>query len=474
MTDDDIARALREAAPIPDVPTSLLAGAHRRRAARRRGVLTAGGALAVVAAAALVLPSLPNLIGDAAVSTAGSGAAPAAPAPAPGAEADADADGGSAQEVGGAGAVLDLPFESTPGVSEAAAASEALAWRLIGNLDGPNRVTSPSSLAMNLAMLGEGAVGPSAESIDEALGLAGDERSKAFGALRQSLLGYESLPAEVDANNPPETPIVHQAGRVVAIDWPVEQPFLDRARTFYDASATQVPRESAQADLDEWVRRNTAGLIEKSGIEVTPETKAVLQDAVLFAASWRQEFTGRSTGPFLTPEGEEKVAYVSGSQNAQWADGERWRAVRLAYDDALAADVILPDVGVAPEQLTAEELAEAGRALGAAEPKDDEVTMPSFDLAAKTNLLRSLPEVDLSHLDGIFPEGEVEQWVQQVRLQVNAKGTVGAAVTEAAVRTSAGGPPPFVVDRPYVFRVVDTRTGWPLFLAVIADPTAVE
>ncbi len=27
-----------------------------------------------------------------------------------------------------------------------------------------------------------------------------------------------------------------------------------------------------------------------------------------------------------------------------------------------------------------------------------------------------------------------------------------------------------VVDRPFIMRVLDTRTGWPLFLAIVNDP----
>ena len=380
--------------------------------------------------------------------------------------------GAASEEVSGAGAVLALPFGSTPGVAEAAAASEALAWQVIGGMDTANRVTSPSSMAMSLAMVGEGAVGPSAASIDETLGLAGDERSMAFGALRQSLAGYAGLPKKVDAKNPPDTPVVHQASRVLVIGEPIHQPFLDRLKKYYDAPAAQAEREGAQGDLNAWVRKNTAGLIDKSGIKVTPDTRAVVQDAVLFAAAWEQEFSYEPRLPFHTPDGDKDASFVSGTPEARWADGDRWKAVRLSYDGVLAADVILPNEGVTPSQLTAKDLADATEELGASAPDAGTVVMPSFDVAAKIDLLEGLPELDLDHLDGILPEGYLEQWVQQVRLQVSAKGTVGVAVTEAGAAGGAAPTEPFVVDRPYVFRVLDTRTGWPLFLAVIADPTA--
>ena len=99
-----------------------------------------------------------------------------------------DASGG--QEDGIASQALnDKAYRVTEGVDVAAEASERLGWEAIINSDGVNRVVSPSSLALSLAMAGEGARGASQASIDEALGLSGDVRSEAYGALRSSLLG---------------------------------------------------------------------------------------------------------------------------------------------------------------------------------------------------------------------------------------------------------------------------------------------
>ncbi|MDF1486877.1 serpin family protein [Tessaracoccus caeni] len=381
------------------------------------------------------------------------------------------------QEVSGAGAVLDLPFSTTPNTAEAAAASQRLAWELIGNLDEPNRVVSPSSLAMSLVMAGEGAVGSSEQSIAEALGLSGDDRSRAFGALRQSLLDYDSLPKKVDAKKPPETPVVHQASRALVLDEEIKQDFLDRIKTYYDASATQAERAGAKADLDAWARTHTAGLIEKSGIDITGDTVLVLQDALLFAAAWADPFDGEITMPFHGTDGTKDVEGLADTFWIPVVSGENWSAIRLPYDDVLAADVILPKEGVAPESLTVEDLDAATRELARtpADHPETIVQLPSFDLTSKVDLLAGLPGIDLEHLDGIIDLGYAAQWIQQVRLQVTAEGTVGAALTEMAVEAGSApmeSPTEFIVDRPFVFRVIDTRTGWPLFLATIADPSA--
>ena len=119
------------------------------------------------------------------------------------------------------------------------------------------------------------------------------------------------------------------------------------------------------------------------------------------------------------------------------------------------------------------DLVAADRALDAAPEEEIDVTMPELDLAAKSDLIKALPAVDLTDLSGIIPDGTIEQWVQQSVLQVSAKGTVGAAVTEAAVREAlAQSDRRVVVDRGYVFRVADTETDWPLFLASVTDPAA--
>ena len=60
-------------------------------------------------------------------------------------------------DVKGAVTVLDLPYEATPKVDEAARISQEIAWRIIQNASDPNRLTSPSSLSMSLAQAAEGA-----------------------------------------------------------------------------------------------------------------------------------------------------------------------------------------------------------------------------------------------------------------------------------------------------------------------------
>lgn len=451
MTEDQISETLKRVTPTRPVPAGLLDSARRRASVTRRAVV-GGGLAAAALAAGIPLTTRPR-DNDIAVEAFQTG------------------------EVRGAVATLDLPYDSTPHVDKAAEVSQRLGWQVIQAHDGINRVVSPSSLAMSLVQAAEGARGESLVEVDRALGLTGDDRARAFGALRQALVQYDTLPKSVSVDDPPATPVVHQASNVVAIDAVVKQPFLDRLSEFYDATADQVTLEEAKPTLDAWVNKHTAGLIKESAYEPDPLIKVVLQDALLFAAAWRVPFTGTTHVPFRRSPGDElEVALMTGPRAAGFAEGPRWEAIRLLYDDALAADVILPALGVPALELTVDELEEVTRGLGESPEGGPEVEMPALDWTGMMDLDGALPDLELQDLGGIVDDGYKSGWKQKVRLQIDKLGTVGAAVTEMTVAASGAFPEPvkFTVDRPYVFRVIDTRTGWALFLAAIGDPTQEE
>ena len=385
-----------------------------------------------------------------------------------------------AEDLSSAATVLTLPLD-TPHTADAATASARLAWGVMTvreDIRTRNAALSPSSLAVTLAMLAEGATGDSLESLDEAFGLSGDDRSAAVGALRQSLAGYEDLPKKVDAKNPPETPVVHQANRTVILnDTQINPGFLDRLATYYGSGATRVPFSEAGANLDAWAKKHTAGLIKKTGIALDPQIKLITQDALLFAAQWRKPFSSEDTPlSFTSGDGAtSEIEALSDSFTAPYAKDERWEAVRLAYDDALAMDVVLPPPGTHPSELNPADLEESATALGQSERQSLNLTMPPSNITAKWKLLEPLASlgINFDQMDRIFGGASVLQMVQQTRLIVTAEGTVGAALTESAVGLGAtpGGPVEMVVDRPFLMRVLDTRTGWSLFLAIVNDPS---
>jgi len=366
--------------------------------------------------------------------------------------------------------------------AQAARAAADLGWAALSAGAEPNRVVSPSSFAATLAMVAEGATGETLDLLNELFGLDEAHRAISFQALRSTLADYEGVPDTVDPHDPPPAPVVHQASHLAVVEGQViNGEFLTRVSDHFAADHSAVPRPKLKAALDAWVAHHTADLIDQSAVEVNDSLAFVVQDAVLFAAAWREAFTSTAVPlTFHAPTGAQEISALGGEFTLAHASTEQWEAIRLPYDENLAMDLILPAEGLTPGDLDADDLEAARAALDDGAHRAVRLTMPAVDLAAGTDLLGVLEEMGVSFaggLEGIFPGADLGALVQQARLTVTAQGTVGAAVTEAAVITSApAGPGPHVVqvDRPYVLRVLDTRTGWPLFLASIADAEAAQ
>lgn len=82
-------------------------------------------------------------------------------------------------------------------------------------------------------------------------------------------------------------------------------------------------------------------------------------------------------------------------------------------------------------------------------------------------------DADLSRMgraDGGLFIGSV---LHKAYLEVDGQGTKAAAATVVAVEAGAAEPAAaraVTLDRPFLFAIVETRTGYPLFLGAVADP----
>ncbi len=367
-------------------------------------------------------------------------------------------------------------------------ASWALGWEALSATPASaHAVVSPASLVAALAMLAESAVGDEATPFDAVLGASGDARTDAVNALQRALERYDGDPALVAADELPATPMVHTARQLVVDDqFTPAQAVLDRLKRGYGAGVLSTDLASGDGirPLHDFARRETGGLIERSAIEPSPDLLAVLQDAIVLAAAWEQPFALGSTfdEDFVTRTGPVPVPTMSGIFDVPAVEQEGWQAVRLPYDSGLAADLLLPPAGspaaADPRAADVATISGLSAALSGAPAGRVAVTLPKLDLRATVDLTPMLGRLGLAgDLTGLAADGtpvSLAQAVQQAVLQVDEEGTRAAAFTELAVAGSAPIEPPLTVrfDRPFVFVVTDTTTGWPLFVASILDPRA--
>ena len=353
-------------------------------------------------------------------------------------------------------------------------------------------MTSPLSLALVLAILADGASDATTQGFDALLGLSGEDRDRAWSAIQNSLNRHDGDLKGFDPDKIPDKPLVHLANHVLISDdkkFKVKQTYLDAVLRWFSTEIEQVGVDSMKENLDAWASRNTAGLIPESGIEVTQDTRLVVQNALLFSAQWESPFEAESTTPddFTLAGGKTvKADLMHGTRDLPYVTGKGWAAVRLSYSGGedgaasdLALDVVLPDAGTLPSAMGAGTWAEASKALDGAPTREVQVSLPKLDLTSQPKeLLDFLTEQGLKPegLDKIAPELALTQVVQQIRLILDEEGTVAAALSEGQVASMAAPvqtkPVEFTVDHPYVLRLRDLTSGTSLLEAAVMDPTA--
>ncbi|HLH58420.1 MAG TPA: serpin family protein, partial [Streptosporangiaceae bacterium] len=184
-----------------------------------------------------------------------------------------------------------------------------------------------------------------------------------------------------------------------------------------------------------------------------------------------------------TGDGALMVRMMRNSTDLPYLRGDGYQAVLLPYGDGrLAMAVVLPDGPLATLQprLSAHGV---GGLLAEATRRRVALTMPKFRLRASFGLVPVLRELGIrsafdanADFSGITAaEGLVINAVaHQAYIDVDEQGTEAAAATATAMRPLAArrmpDPVTMTVDRPFLFAIVDTPSGLPLFFGQVTRP----
>jgi serpin B len=351
--------------------------------------------------------------------------------------------------------------------------------------DGANMVFSPVSVAGALWMAWCGARGQTAAELARALHLDGSPEAAADGLRSLSTLVDVAASGSVTLRAP--NTVWVQSGL------PVRPGFTARlseaAATFADADFTAAP-DAARNEINRVIAEQTAGKI--TGLlppgSIGSRTRLVLANAVYLKAAWLQPFPAAKTSdaPFY-PEGRDRpdltVRMMRGTAARAYVQGDGYQAVLLPYaGGSLAMAVILPDGPVA-----ALRPALAARGLGGvlAGTSRHQVTlsMPRFRVEAAFDLIPALRQLGVNEafsneadFSGITEAGplQISTVAHKAYVDVDEQGTEAAAATAVAFLAAAAlrPPPPvtMIVDRPFLFAIVHTATGLPLFAGQVSHP----
>lgn len=350
-----------------------------------------------------------------------------------------------------------------------------------------NLMMSPTSVAIALSMLYNGASGETQQEIARTLGV----QELSVETLNQA---NAELKAVLEAADPQVTLAI--ANSLWGNQNVVFQPsFLQRMQTFYHAEVETLDfnHPSAVNLINAWVNRSTEGKISAILDEVRPEDLLFLINAVYFKGEWQQAFDAANTRDrsFTLLDGRTKQhPLMSQTGNFYYQENEHFQAVSLPYGNGrLRMDIFLPQADGSLLQFYQEFIAEQNwnAIMTRFIRRDGTVELPRFRYEYETRLNDALQALgmltafdpNMADLSGL---SEQDSFVNEVRhktfIEVNEEGTEAAAVTSIGIQVTSAQIPiePFTmtVDRPFFYVIRDTQSGAILFMGTVVDPVNPE
>lgn len=347
--------------------------------------------------------------------------------------------------------------------------------------DGENLLLSPYAALSVLAMTANGAAEETQAQMERVLagGMTIDRLNTYMRRYRRGL-------------SSDETARLHTAGSIWMREdggLRIEPSFLQTNTEFYGAEIRKAAfDDQTAAEINRWVSQQTDGMIDRMVERLSREDQMVLLSALAFEADWEKPYRENqvSDGVFRTADGTERAVEMMRSTEHRYMQDER--AVGFLKDYAGGRYqflALLPNEGISPAAYAASLTGEDFRRLvREAEKATVNAMLPAFDFACDTALrdtLRSLgmtdafdERADFSRMSHAAPGLMIGQVKQKTFIQVSPQGTrAGAAASVSMVPKSAAPSDrryTVTLDRPFLYGIVDSESGLPLFLGVMADP----
>ena len=337
---------------------------------------------------------------------------------------------------------------------------------------GENVLISPLSIQLALTMTANGAAGETRREMEALLG-----GGMPLGTLNEYLSAYaDALPSG-------EGYKLALANSIWLRDTPtlrVEKDFLQTNADYYGAQVYKAAFDGQTLrDINEWVRQNTDGSIDRVLEELPDEARLYLINTLSFDAEWEAGYKAADvrSGTFTALSGERRRAELMHSTESRYLnDGSATGFVKDYKGGKYSFAALLPNEGVELydyiDALTGEKLLQT---LADAKPISVEAAIPQFDCAYELELNAMLEtfgirrafdemQADFTAM-AVSDEGNlyIGTAKHQTFIRIDRTGTkAGAATTVEMMNFSFGDPPAVTLDRPFVYMILDNATGLPI------------
>ena len=344
--------------------------------------------------------------------------------------------------------------------------------------DSKNSLISPLSVMLALSMTANGAKGETLAQMEALLG--GDIPME---TLNEYLYSYiNALPSEKTAKLNVANSIWFRDNGFTA-----ENTFLQKNADYYGAAVYKSAFDvKTLRDINNWVKKNTDGMIEKIIDDLDPDAVMYLINTVLFDAEWENIYKKDEVrdGTFTALDGTKRTVSMMYSEEHSYLDDSKAIGFIKPYKNGYSFVALLPNGDISLSDYVASMTGKSFvDTIKNAEDIPVETAIPKFSYnydiemsGALKALGMTLPfdaaKADFSAL-GSSDSGNIfiSRVLHKAYIAVDGKGTkAGAATAVETVYTAIEeGVYKVKLDRPFVYAIIDDATGLPVFIGTVTD-----
>lgn len=354
--------------------------------------------------------------------------------------------------------------------------------------DCKNVLVSPQSVLNALAMTANGADGETLAEMEQVIsggaGIPIDEINAYMLTYNRELAGEESVKFNI-ANS---IWIRDNADEIR-----VHDQFLQTDKNYYDAEVFLSPfDESTVGEINGWVNDKTDGMIEELLSSISENAMLYLINAIAFEGEWETPYKDtqvREDAKFTNAAGkQESVTMLSSTEAMYVSDGQADGFIKRYKGGKYAFMAFLPNENISLSDYIAGMTGE--NFINMYQNRSYEeviVQLPEFTYEYEKELSDTLSDMGMA---GAFEENAdfskmaetntgllfIKKVLHKTFIQVDRHGTKAAAITSIEMdnKDAVMEPPKMVIlDRPFVYAIVDTDTGLPIFIGAVSSVSGI-
>ena len=339
---------------------------------------------------------------------------------------------------------------------------------------GKNTLVSPLSVMLALSMTANGTDNETLSEMEEVLG-----QNIPIDSLNEYLKGYTSKLANDEGGS---LKIANSIWFRNIEGFTVKPDFLQKNANFYSAAAYKAPFDNSTVnEINDWVKKNTDGMIKEIIDEIRDETMMYLINALCFKGEWERIY---ETGdiikrPFTDISGKsQKTEMMCHFESDYLEDDSSKGFIKYYKGRKYAFATILPDGNIEDyiSSLSAEKIS---RLLAGQTPANVYTELPKFSYEYSANLNDTLghmgikkafdpKESDLGKISDT--KLYISNVIHKTFIKVDERGTEAGAVTMIAADGSAMMETKEVIlDRPFLYMIIDTDANLPIFIGAVTE-----